>query len=149
MHARFLFYRANQASDELVADYITTLRKLSKNYGLGDKQLPLDIMRREYRTCGIKNEAVPQRLLAEQNLTYQVTYNKSMTAEATVQHQRDKRDQSEHETKKSQGLIQAPRIKQKTMAEGSSCYRCNGNHAPQSYSFNKAARLKCKKKLYK
>ncbi|XP_049517164.1 uncharacterized protein LOC125942945 [Dermacentor silvarum] len=145
LHARFLFYRRNQAADESVADYVTALRKLTEDCGFGDKQLPLDVMMRDRFVCGIKNEAVQQRLLAEPNLTFQVAYDMAVTAEATAKQQRDIRNQGRDETKDSQGLIQATRTKQDTAAEESSCYRCNGKHAPHLCSFRKAACFKCKK----
>ncbi|XP_049524430.1 uncharacterized protein LOC125946006 [Dermacentor silvarum] len=145
LHARFLFYRRNQAADESVADYVTALRKLTEDCGFGDKQLPLDVIMRDRFVCGIKNEAVQQRLLAEPNLTFQVAYDMGVTAEATAKQQRDIRNQGRDETKDSQGLIQATRTKQDTAAEESSCYRCNGKHAPHLCSFRKAACFKCKK----
>ncbi|CAN7949544.1 unnamed protein product [Ixodes hexagonus] len=145
LYARFLFYRRNQAAEESVADYVTALRKLAEDCGFGDKQLPLDVMMRDRFVCGIKNEAVQQRLLAEHNLTFQVAYDMAVTAEATAKQQRDIRNQGRDETKDSQGLIQATRTKQGTVAEDSSCYRCNGKHAPHLCSFRKAACFKCKK----
>ncbi|XP_049269116.1 uncharacterized protein LOC125757580 [Rhipicephalus sanguineus] len=145
LHARFLFNRRNQAADESVADYVTALWKLTEDCGFGDKQLPLDVMMRDRFVCGIKNEAVQQRLLAEPNLTFQVAYDMAVTAEATAKQQRDIRNQGRDETKDSQGLIQATRTKQDTAAEDSSCYRCNGKHAPHLCSFRKAACFKCKK----
>ncbi|XP_049269054.1 uncharacterized protein LOC125757516 [Rhipicephalus sanguineus] len=145
LHARFLFYRRNQAADESVADYVMVLRKLTEDCGFGDKQLPLDVMMRDRFVCGIKNEAVRQRLLAEPNLAFQVAYDMAVAAEATAKQQRDIRNQGRDETKDSTGLIQATRTKQDTAAEDSSCYRCNGKHAPQLCSFRKAACFKCKK----
>ncbi|XP_049271763.1 uncharacterized protein LOC125758494 [Rhipicephalus sanguineus] len=146
LHARFLFYRRNQAADELVADYVTALRKLTEDCGFGDKQLPLDIMMRDRFVCGIRKEAVQQRLLAEHNLTFQVMYNMAVTAEATANQQCNIRNQGRDETKDSQHLIQATSTKQNTAAEDFSCYRCKGKHAPHLCSFIKAACFKCKKK---
>lgn len=143
--ARFLFYGRNRAGEEAVEDYVTALRKLAEDCGFGDKQLPLDVMMRDRFVCGIKNEAVQQWLLAEHNFTFQVAYDMAMTAEATAKQQRDIRNQGRDETKDSQGLIQATRTKQDTAMEDSSCYCCNGKHAPNFCSFRKASCLKCKK----
>lgn len=58
LHARFLFHRRNQTAHESVVGYITALRKLTKDCGFGDKQLPLHMMMRDRFVCGIKNDAV-------------------------------------------------------------------------------------------
>ncbi|XP_049524025.1 uncharacterized protein LOC125945778 [Dermacentor silvarum] len=125
LYARFLFCRRNQAAEKSVADYVTVLQKLAEDCGFGDKQLPLEAMMRDRFSCGIKNEAVQQRLLAEHNLTFQVAYDMALTAEATAKQQRAIRNQGRDETKDSQGLIQATRTKQGNAAEDSRCHRCN------------------------
>ncbi|KAL3182633.1 hypothetical protein MRX96_034547 [Rhipicephalus microplus] len=68
-------------------------KKLPEDYGLIDKELPLDIMMRKHFVCDIKNEAVKQTVLAKRNLTLQVPYDMAMTAEATAQQQQDIRNQ--------------------------------------------------------
>ncbi|XP_070389416.1 uncharacterized protein [Dermacentor albipictus] len=125
LYARFLFYKRNQAAEESVADYVTALRKLAEDCGFGDEQLPLDIMMRDHFVCGLQNEAVKQRLLAEHDLAFNVAYNMAATAVATAKQQRDIRMQGRDETKDCQGTIQATRAKQDSTAEGSSCYLCN------------------------
>ncbi|XP_050040305.2 uncharacterized protein [Dermacentor andersoni] len=124
LYAMFLFYKRNQAAEESVADYVTALRKLAEDCGFGDEQLPLDIMMRDRFVCGLQNEALQQRLLAEHDLTFNVAYDMAATAEATAKQQRDIRMQGRDESKDCQGMIQD------AAAEGSSCYRCNGKHSP-------------------
>ncbi|XP_075553516.1 uncharacterized protein LOC142586149 [Dermacentor variabilis] len=145
LYARFLFYKRNQAAEESVADYVTALRKLAEDCGFGDVQLPMDIMMRDRFVCGLQNEAVQQRLLAEHDLTFNVAYDMAATAEATAKQQRDIRMHGRDEAKDCQGMIQATRTKQDATAEGSSCYRCNGKHAPHLCSFRKATCFKCKR----
>ncbi|XP_075724348.1 uncharacterized protein LOC142767018 [Rhipicephalus microplus] len=99
LHARFRFYRRNQAADKSVSDNVTALRKLTEDCGFGDKQLPLNILMRDRFVCGIENEAVTERLLAEQNLTFQVAYGMDVTAEATAQQRPDIHNQGRDETK--------------------------------------------------
>ncbi|XP_070395541.1 uncharacterized protein [Dermacentor albipictus] len=107
LYARFLFYKRNQAAEELVADYVTALRKLAEDCGFCDEQLPLDIMMRDRFVCGLQNETAQQRLLAEHYLTFNVAYDTAATAEATAMQQRDIRMQGRDETKDCQGMIQA------------------------------------------
>ncbi|KAM7286060.1 uncharacterized protein ISCGN_032945 [Ixodes scapularis] len=145
LYARFLFYRRNQAQGEAASEYVTALRKLAEDCGFGDKQLPLDVMMRDRFVCGIKNEAVQQRLLAERDLTFEVAYDMTLTAEVTEKQQRDIRKQAQDGTKESEGLVQATRMKLDTKADDVSCFRCNGKHAPHVCRFRKAACFKCKK----
>ncbi|XP_065310651.1 uncharacterized protein [Dermacentor albipictus] len=145
LYARFLFYKRNQAAEESVAHYVTALRKLAEYCGFGDDQLPLDIMMRDRFVCGLQNEAVQRRLLAEHDLTFNVAYDMAATAEVTAKQQRDIRMQGRDEAKYCQGMIQATHTKQDAMAEGSSCYRCNGKHAPHLCSFRNAACFKWKR----
>ncbi|XP_075535002.1 uncharacterized protein LOC142570505 [Dermacentor variabilis] len=93
LYERFFFYKRNQAAEESVADYVTALRKLAEDCGFGDEQLPLDIMMRDCFVCGLQNEAVQQRLLAEHDLTFKVAYDMATTEEATAKQQRDIRMQ--------------------------------------------------------
>ncbi|XP_042146264.1 uncharacterized protein LOC121835824 [Ixodes scapularis] len=145
LYARLLFYLRNQAQGEAASEYVTALRKLAEDCGFGDKQLPLDVMMRDRFVCGIKNEAVQQRLLAERDLTFEVAYDMTLTAEATEKQQRDIRKQAQDGTKESEGLVQATRMKLDTKADDVSCFRCNGKHAPHVCRFRKAACFKCKK----
>ncbi|KAK8758952.1 hypothetical protein V5799_003416 [Amblyomma americanum] len=144
LYARFLFYRRNQAAEESVADYVTVLRKLAEDCGFGSAQLPLDVMMRDRFVCGLRNEGVQQRLLAEHSLTLKVAYDLATTAEATAKQQRDIRKHGRYETD-CQEMVQATRAKQDTPAEGSSCYRCNGKHAPHLCRFRKATCFNCKR----
>lgn len=113
--------------------------------GFGGEQVPLDIMMRDHFVCGIRNEAVKQRLLAEHNLTLEVAYDMTVTAEATAKQQRDMRKQGRDESKDGEGVIQATCTKQGITAEDVSCYRCNGKHAPHLCKFRKAVCFKCRK----
>ncbi|XP_050032370.1 uncharacterized protein [Dermacentor andersoni] len=124
LYARFSLYKRNQAAKESVADYVTALRKLAEDCGFSDEQLPLDIMMRDRFVCGLQNEAVQQRLLAEHDLTFNVAYDMAATTEATAKQQQDIRMQGRDETD-CQGMIQATRTKQDAAAEGSTWYRCN------------------------
>ncbi|KAG0445047.1 hypothetical protein HPB47_001320, partial [Ixodes persulcatus] len=97
--------------------YLTALRKPAEESGFGDKQLPLDVIMRDRFVCGIKNEAIQQRLLAEHDLTLEVAYDMTLMAEATAKQQRDIRKQARDGTKGSEGLIQATRMKLDTTAD--------------------------------
>lgn len=128
LYARFLFYKRNQEQRESVPDYVTALRKLAEDCGFGTKELPLDVMMRDRFVCGIRDEAVQQRLLAEaeSKLTFATAYDMAVTAEATHQQQREIRGQAGDDASSPAN----PTV-HSTHTKGASpkhaiCYRCNG-----------------------
>uniref|UniRef100_A0A131XQ90 RNA-directed DNA polymerase n=1 Tax=Ixodes ricinus TaxID=34613 RepID=A0A131XQ90_IXORI len=147
LYARFLFYKRNQEQRESVPDYVTALRKLAEDCGFGTKELPLDVMMRDRFVCGIRDEAVQQRLLAEaeSKLTFATAYDMAVTAEATHQQQREIRGQAGDDASSPAN----PTV-HSTHTKGASpkhaiCYRCNGKHSPASCTFRSAICYHCHK----
>ena len=64
---RFKFNKRNQGRDESIASYVAALRQLSEfcEYGA-----TLEEMLRDRLVCGVNNEKIQLRLLAEPDLTY-------------------------------------------------------------------------------
>lgn len=64
---RFKFYSRSRRAGESVANFIAQLRSLAQhcNYGAS-----LDNMLRDRLVCGINDDSIQKRLLAEPNLTY-------------------------------------------------------------------------------
>ncbi|XP_050029479.1 uncharacterized protein [Dermacentor andersoni] len=87
LRARLLFYRRNQEPCESLADYVIALQKLAEDCGFGGKELPLDVMMRDRFVCGIRDEALQERLLGERDLTFQTAYNIAFKAEASREQQ--------------------------------------------------------------
>ena len=63
---RFKFHSRNRKEDEGVATYVAVLRKLSEHCNYGET---LPEMLRDRLVCGINNEKIQRRLLAEPDLT--------------------------------------------------------------------------------
>lgn len=63
---RFHFHSRSQAADESVADFMAQLRRLSKHCDFQDY---LDQALRDRLVCGLRNEGIQRRLLAESDLT--------------------------------------------------------------------------------
>ena len=63
---RFHFHRRNQAPEESVNDYVAELRRLATNCAFGAY---LEEALRDRLVCGLRNESVQKRLLAEADLT--------------------------------------------------------------------------------
>ncbi len=64
---RFKFYSRSRRAGESVADFLAQMRSLAQhcNYGAS-----LDTMLRDRLVCGINEDSIQKRLLAEPNLTY-------------------------------------------------------------------------------
>ncbi|XP_035245407.1 uncharacterized protein LOC118211929 isoform X2 [Anguilla anguilla] len=64
---RFRFNKRNQEEGETVAQYVGVLKKLAEHCEFGDY---LDEVMRDRFVCGLRNEAIQQRLLTEKSLTF-------------------------------------------------------------------------------
>ena len=76
---RFQFHRRNQAVGETVAEYEAELRKLATNCAFGDY---LSEAIRDRIVCGLRNENIQRRLLAEDDLTLAKTIEIAQGMEA-------------------------------------------------------------------
>ena len=63
---RFKFHQRNQKSGESIAQFVAELRKCAEHC---DFQNKLDETIRDRLVCGLRNETIQKRLLAERNLT--------------------------------------------------------------------------------
>jgi hypothetical protein len=76
---RFKFRQRRQLANESIADYVTELKKLSKNCAF---KATLDENMRDQLVCGIKSEIIRQRLFAEDYLTYNRVVKVALSLEA-------------------------------------------------------------------
>ncbi|KAL5505767.1 hypothetical protein EMCRGX_G007263 [Ephydatia muelleri] len=71
---------------ESVSQFVAELRKLSEFCEFGDT---LDVMLRDRLVCGVRNQKLQQRLLAESNLTFTKAFGIAQTAELSEQNAKD------------------------------------------------------------
>ena len=64
---RFRFYKRNQQEGESVLNYVAVLRKLTTHCNLGSN---LDETLRDRLVCGLNNQQIQKRLLAESKLKF-------------------------------------------------------------------------------
>ncbi|XP_037876915.1 uncharacterized protein K02A2.6-like [Bombyx mori] len=72
-------FRQRRQLNESIADYVTELKKLSKNCEFGSS---LDENLRDQMVCGLKSEIIRQRLFAEEKLEYKRAVTLALSLEA-------------------------------------------------------------------
>ena len=79
---RFRFNNRSRLPQESVATYVTKLKRLAETCKFGDTAR-LNEMMRDRLVCGVVNEKWQQRLLAEDNLTYEKPFKLLLSVEAS------------------------------------------------------------------
>lgn len=133
---RFVFNKRQQQTDELVANYVAALRKLSVHCRFGDF---LDDALRDRFVCGLRSEAMQKKLLIETDLTFKraIEIAQSMESAAT----KAKELQSHNPTTQGQGHEAAVYAVQHNH---NSCHRCGKqNHTPDKCVFKYKHCLAC------
>ena len=83
---RFQFNSRVRGPDETVAKYVAALRALAEHCFYGDV---LDDMLRVRLVCGVQQDSIQQRLLAEKDLTYQKALELATAMEAAARGSQD------------------------------------------------------------
>ena len=114
---RFKFYKRTQHEGESVVQYLAALRKLAKKCDFRDF---LNQALRDKLVCGLRNENIQRKLLAEADLTLQCAFEVAQGMEA-AQHQASK--------------LQASNVSHDVHAVTATkpvCFRCGkANHSPE------------------
>lgn len=115
----------------------------------------LDAMLRDRLVCGVVDEALQRRLLAEPTLTFKEAEEKALAAETALLNARLLRQQ-QHESLPQDDVHYAAHThasaahKVAATSEykkrNKSCYRCGGQHIPQTCKFSTAVCHYCKKR---
>ena len=142
---RYKFNTCTRNPGESIASYVARLRDLTQYCEFGDT---LELMLRDRLVCGVGNEQLQRRLLAEPELTFQKAMKLSQTFESAMQDARKLQDEPKH----------TPAVQVHALPEGagnksgplhsqtSQCYRCGGNHRASSCKFKESICHHCKKK---
>ncbi|GLV46088.1 hypothetical protein CBL_05173 [Carabus blaptoides fortunei] len=137
---RFQFHKRDQKSTESVAEYITELKKIAEHCQFG---VILQDMLRDRLVCGVKNESVQRRLLAEPELTFDVAKVQTLAAKAAQQHTTEIRA-AITEVRKMRTPTED--MKQRTKLTAKSCYRCAEEHTSAACKFVNLHCCFCKKR---
>ena len=127
---RFRFHKRVQKEGESIKVYAASLQKLAEHCAFG--QSLADTLR-DRLVCGMRNEKVQQRLLTMGNLTFRKAVEEAEMAE------RASKDVVEfHES--------VPEVHRLPAHAGGRCYRCDGQHDPQTCRFLNEQCNFCKKR---
>ena len=139
---RFNFHSRSRQQGETVSEFVAGLRKLTEYCQFGDT---LSDMLRDRLVCGINDQKLQRRLLAEPTLTYEKAFALAQALETA--------DKSAKELEKASGVhfMQPHPRPQGTPAgpqrQGQACYRCGGtNHYAATCRFKDSDCLHCGKR---
>ena len=155
----FKFNSRVRGPDETVAKYVAALRALAEHCFYGDI---LDDMLRDRLVCGVQQDSIQQRLLAEKDLTYQKALELATAMEAAAQGSQDMKRASGFSHATNQGIHwnsskdgrkkyspadSIPRSKQqKGRSSKLTCYHCGGEHQANVCKFIETECFHCKKR---
>ena len=130
---RYKFHKRNQKEGESISEYVAALRQLAHTC---DFQAFLDDALRDRLVCGIRNEAIQRRLLSVTDLNLQKAIEKAVAIETATkdalsmaQPASDKPVINRVSDGKSRGVSKSSSVVSKP------CYRCGGEHNPQTCRF--------------
>lgn len=142
---RFKFNTRFRKPGESIASFVAELRNLSEHC---DFQNTLEEMLRDRLVCGINDEQIQRRLLAETTLDFKKAMKIATSMEAAVQNAKDLSLKMANDAQQSQpvnrmdekqrGNQQDPRV--------NDCGRCGGKHDSQQCKFRDAECFVCRKK---
>ena len=131
---RYHFHRRNQAAGEMIAQYVAELRRLSTHC---EFDAYLDQALRDRLVCGLSNESIQKRLLAESDLTLKKAMDLALGMEAA--------DRNAKSLKGPEAAVQ--KLVVRKPVSSAPCYRCGRtNHAAKDCRFKDAECHQCKKK---
>lgn len=149
---RFAFHKRNQQPGETIADFVAALRRLSEHCDFGET---LSDMLRDRLVCGVRDEGVQRRLLAEPALDFKKAFETAVASEyASRQAQHIRGAVPASSTSDLHRIQQTPKGVSKQEGASKSpresvtrrCSRCNGDHDAANCAFRNAECHFCKRK---
>ena len=144
---RFQFNTRERAQGESIAVYVAALRKLGEHCGYGDS---LNEMIRDRLVCGVNNDTIQPRLLAEKELTFERAFEIAQSIEAAEKNSKIIKNGSNGNQEtlhySETGFTHKDRNSDKEYEKNPTCYRCGGPHLAPSCRFKETICRFCKKK---
>ncbi|CAB3995696.1 Retrovirus-related Pol poly from transposon, partial [Paramuricea clavata] len=128
---RFKFHSRIRRVDEGIAKYVAELRRMTEHCKFGTS---LDNMIRDRLVCGINNEKIQRRLLAEPELTYKKAVELSLAMESASKHVEDLGAKGVS-IEDPNNIHRVNNREDNQQSSRSECYRCGGKHAANSCKF--------------
>uniref|UniRef100_A0A5S6QAX4 RNA-directed DNA polymerase n=1 Tax=Trichuris muris TaxID=70415 RepID=A0A5S6QAX4_TRIMR len=150
IYKRFLFHKRVQQAEESIATYVTELRRLAEGCSFGNT---LTERLRDQLVCGLRDDTIQRRLLAETSLTYDEDVNMALAGEAAASQVKELQAQKlslDSASTTHQLRLNKPRkkISPKNLpsASGVPCASCGGSHKRDDCKFRNAECHHCHKK---
>ena len=143
---RFKFHSRLRKEGESVAMFVAGLRKLSEHCNFGES---LEDMLRDRLVCGINNQQIQKRLLAEPDLKYQKAVELALAMESASRSLGDLHTtKTNANSERSTEQIDKVTLGRQTSSgkRNQECYRCGGDHEPSTCKFKDAKCYNCQKK---
>ncbi|XP_060774421.1 uncharacterized protein K02A2.6-like [Neoarius graeffei] len=102
-------------------------------------------MLRDRIVCGVLDEALQRRLLAEPKLTFKDAEERALAAETATSNARILNPE-QTDTAQTADVHQTSTKGKQTETQNHPCFRCGGVHDPRTCKFNSAVRHYCKKR---
>ena len=131
---RFRFNTCARHQGEKIALYVARLRELTQFCEFGDT---MEDMLRDRLVCGVNDERLQRRLLAEPQLTFQKALELSQAFESSVKDAKDLQNSSRVPASVPINAITDPKAE---------CYRCGGQHKPHMCKYKESLCHNCNKK---
>ncbi|CAB4004480.1 LOW QUALITY PROTEIN: uncharacterized protein K02A2.6-like [Paramuricea clavata] len=138
---RFKFHNRIRRVDEGIAKYVAELRRMTEHCKFGTS---LDDMIRDRLVCGINNEKIQRRLLAEPELTYKKAVELSLAMESASKHVEDLGAKGVS-IEDPNNIHRVNNREDNQQSSRSECYRCGGKHAANSCKFRELKCFNCDK----
>ncbi|GBO04308.1 Uncharacterized protein K02A2.6 [Araneus ventricosus] len=146
-----------QHNNETVSSYVTELRRLAEECNFG---ATLSERLRDQLVCGIKDEALQRRLLAESTLTFNEAFSRAVAAESAAEQAKHIHSQKFNTGNSTNLIRQHSNNNKRTFQKSSSsqskpenaqsadviCYGCGGHHDRSSCKFRDVTCRFCEKK---
>lgn len=139
---RFQFHNCKQKPGQSIANYIAELRKLSVHCAFGAQ---LEAMLRDRIVCGVLDESLQRRLLAEPELTFKGAEEKALAAETAASNARILKSERANAAQTADVHHTSAKAKQ-TETQSRPCFRCGGMHDSRACKFITAVCHYCKKR---
>ena len=139
---RFKFNTRFRKPGESIASYVAELRNISEHC---DFQNTLEEMLRDRLVCGINDEQIQRRLLAESTLDFKKAMKIATSMETAIKNAKDLTNQTSSGNDSLNRVgDEAQRDQQGTRT--ADCGRCGGRHNPQQCKFKDAECFVCHKR---
>ncbi|XP_060520647.1 uncharacterized protein LOC132698531 [Cylas formicarius] len=141
--SRFKFYQRDQHPEESISVYIKELRRLAESCEFDN----LEIMLRDRLVCGVRDDGLQRRLLAEENITFKKAHDMCLAYEVAARSlaiikEGGGQSADVHDVNAREKVNKDPsKLKTSVSRVSKRCFRCEEKHSPDSCVYKNA---KCK-----